>query len=84
MSASPFAINSPTRWSESSINKYAEKFMRNIRLAPSTNTVDLFTNPNQRKRMRSASFAAELIGSLPLCLLLEGKFSGNDFGNDQL
>ena len=34
--------------------------------------------------MFSASFAAELIGGLPLCFLLEGKFSGNDFGNDQL
>ena len=34
--------------------------------------------------MCSASFAAESIGSLPLCILLEGKFSGNDLGNDQL
>ena len=34
--------------------------------------------------MCSASVPAELIGSLPLCLQLEGKFSGNDLDNDQL
>ena len=63
--------------------KYAEQFIRNPMIFL-RKYCRLLVNryKSNKEEIFSASFLVQGLDVFPLCLLLEGKFSGNDVGND--
>ena len=74
-----------SRWLDPSTKKYAEQFIRNL-ISSCPNIVDFWlTNTNQRERKYSVHvFLSSCLELFQLCLLLRGKFSGNNVANDWL